>query len=126
MLNSGFILLAIVAVVAWFWFDNARAKEKASMLGLNICRHHNLQFLEDTAVLRSTRLLRIPGGIGVRREFDFEYTEEGVSRHKGSIILIGIRIHRFSLEEGHLPLPESTQPDQRVSNVIPFKPRQRS
>ncbi|MBU0500151.1 MAG: DUF3301 domain-containing protein [Gammaproteobacteria bacterium] len=130
MYDSGLLLLIIVVGILWFWLDNARAKELATTQGSRICRQHNLQFLEETAVLRATSLRRTPGGLRLQREFAFEYTEEGMTRHRGSIILIGTRVHHFELEGTHWLEAEAekeTNPiDPTGSNVVPFKPREPS
>lgn len=124
MYDSGLLLLLIVAGIIGFWYDNARAKELATAQGSRICRQHRFQFLEETAVLTKTSLCRTGEGLRLQREFAFEYTEEGMTRHRGSIILIGTRVHRFELEA-----EEETEPaglGEKASNVIPFKPRERS
>lgn len=97
------IFLGLVTAAVWYWLDSARAREIATALGSQLCRRHGLQFLDGTAALDSLGVRWTPGGVRLRRVFRFDYSEAGVGRHTGHVVLVGI-----DLEEVSLGLPGGT------------------
>lgn len=129
MFDNGLLLIIIVVALVSVWLEGARAKEIATRRARDVCRWHQFQFLEDTASLSGISLVRINGAISLRREFAFEYTDDGASRQGGVIVLIRGKMHHFELK-GNCGLEAEreitpTEEEDRASNVIPFSPRQR-
>ena len=90
-------LLMLLAGIVWLWLDSARAREMATALASEYCRRSGLQFLDGTAALARTRLRWTKDGLRLRRLFRFDYSEAGVGRHTGHLILIGMSLEEFSL-----------------------------
>ncbi len=89
------ILLIVLAI--WFWLDSARAREMATAICAKACEMRGVQFLDQTVALRHIGISRTDGGMRLRRTFRFDFSEEGVTRHTGHIVMIGIQMQEFSL-----------------------------
>jgi hypothetical protein len=84
-----FFLLLLVAL-AWFWFDSLQARE-AGMVGARAaCRRESVQLLDETVVCRAMRLARDDDGrMAIQRVYEFEYSDSGEDRYRGSLVLLG-------------------------------------
>lgn len=102
--------LLLLALLVWFWLDSARAREIATGICQAACEQRGLQFLDQTVALRRIGLRWTDRGIRIRRLFQFDYSEEGVGRRDGHLILLGIHLEEFSLG-----LPS------QGDNVVPFR-----
>jgi len=88
-------LLALVLAVGigWFWIDTLGAREVALATGQRACEAEGLQFLDWTVAQSRLRLGRDDDGrLRVHRVYDFEYSETGTDRHKGSVTLLGRQV----------------------------------
>jgi hypothetical protein len=88
-------LLALVVAVAigWFWIDTLGAREVALAAGQRACEAEGLQFLDWTVAQSRLRFGRDDDGrLRVHRVYDFEYSETGSDRRKGSVTLLGRRV----------------------------------
>ncbi|MEN8176740.1 MAG: DUF3301 domain-containing protein [Pseudomonadota bacterium] len=94
---EGVILGAMVVTVVFFWLDGARAREIATALAREACRGYGLQFLDGTASLVRLGLGRSARGLRLRRLYKFDYSEVGVGRHTGHLMLLGLELEDFSL-----------------------------
>lgn len=98
------LMIAALAVVLALWVETMRSQEQARALGLRACRDAGVQLLDDTVALTRVRLRRdARGRLAVYREYHFEFTTTGNSRHGGELALLGRQ--RAHL---HLALPAST------------------
>lgn len=102
--------LLLLGLLIWFWLDSARAREIATGICQTACDQRGLQFLDQTVALQRIGLRWTHQGIRVRRLFQFDYSEEGVGRRDGHLILVGIQLEEFSLG-----LPS------QGDNVVPFQ-----
>jgi hypothetical protein len=89
-------ILTIILVI-WFWLDSARAREMATAICSKACKLRGVQFLDQTVALSSMGIGRTNNGLRLRRTFRFDYSEEGMTRHTGHIVIIGIQLQEFSL-----------------------------
>jgi hypothetical protein len=96
-------LIAILGLllVGWFWLDSLRARELATEICRAACQQRGLQFLDQTVALRLLRTRRTTAGLRLRRIYRFDFSEEGVGRRSGYLILVGM-----DLESIDLGLPE--------------------
>ena len=94
-----------ISLIIWFWLDSARAREFAIAICTKACEHRDVQFLDQTVALRRLGINWTVNGIRLRRTYRFDFSEEGLARHSGHIVMVGIQLHEFSLR-----LP--TNPDQ--------------
>ncbi len=86
----GWLVLFVLAIVVWLWWDGLGAKEVAHKESKRLCQQHDVLFLDDTVALRRMRLSRDRNGrIGLYRRFVFEFTSDGNERYKGHIDMLG-------------------------------------
>ncbi len=93
-----FITLAIGAAVL-FWVDSLRTREAATAYCKDFCLRHGVQFLDQTVALRNLRPGWGPNGLYWLRVYGFEYSEEGVGRHRGHLLMQGRVLKDISLAE---------------------------
>ncbi len=91
---SGIIILTLIF---WFWLDSARAREIATAICAKACELRGVQFLDQTVALNRIGIGRTQNGMRLRRTFRFDFSDEGITRHSGYIVMIGIKIQEFSL-----------------------------
>lgn len=85
-----FLGLLLLGGVAWFWFAAAKARELALGAAREACESEDLQLLDATVVNSSLRLQRdAEHRLRLQRVYDFEYSDNGNNRRKGSVVLLG-------------------------------------
>lgn len=92
------ILLMIVGSATFAWWSAARAAaERAEQVGRSACRDAGVQLLDQTVHATGLRLRRRNDGrLGVERSFRFEYSDDGIERHVGRLVLRGEELVAFS------------------------------
>jgi hypothetical protein len=96
---SEVVVLIIVALGGWIAFDALRARETATLAAREACRAQGLQFLDDTVQGARTRFGRDAEGLlRLRRTFSFEFSDDGVHRRAGQVVLIGARLESLQLD----------------------------
>lgn len=92
------ILLMIAGAAAFAWWSAARAAaERAVELGRKACQAAGVQLLDQTVHANGLRLRRRDDGrLGFERSFRFEYSEDGIERHVGRLVLHGDELVSFS------------------------------
>lgn len=101
-LTSLFPLFAVLAL-GWFWLDSLRAREIALGICRAACGQRGLQLLDQAVALRRLGVSWSPQGLRLRRVYRFDFSEEGVGRQTGHLVLRGM-----DLEELSFGLPRST------------------
>jgi hypothetical protein len=101
-MESLFAILVLL-LLGWFWLDSLRARELATEISRAACDRQGLQHLDQTVALRKIGVRRTWDGLRLRRVYRFDFSEEGVGRRSGYVVLVGIE-----LEEVSLGLPEDT------------------
>lgn len=113
--------LAALGAIALLWLDGARAREFALGLVAELCQRRDLQLLDGTVALARMGARWTPSGLRIRRMFRFEFSEEGVGRRTGYLLLLGSDVERviFDLDaEG----PKSGDGGSARSNkVVPLR-----
>ena len=95
---EGFALAAI-AVLAWWWYDAMRARERALAVAGAACERDHLQFLDATVECVQTRFARDEDGrLVLRRTYGFEFSDDGNNRRAGSVVLLGTKVESLYLE----------------------------
>jgi len=95
---TDFLLLLLVALLVWIWWDSQRCRVIATQAAINACQEANLQFLDGTVHLRkywpvhSDKYL-----LQWCRLYFFEYSSDGSQRTLGRLVLIGNRIFEVEL-----------------------------
>lgn len=88
-------LLGIAALIllALLWYDSLTAREAAVRAARAACEVEGLLFLDDTVGIASLRPARDDEGrIALQRVYDFEYSDTGNNRIRGSIVMLGRRV----------------------------------
>jgi len=127
-LSDLFLLLALLAIVG-LWLKLNRAREQATAEARQQCLRHGLQLLDETVGLRSLRLRRVGGRLGVERCYSFEVSIDGDDREPGRLWLIGTIMTGLSLPTIELYLPEAPHKPrlgESDNNVVPLRPRDRN
>ncbi len=87
-----FLLLALGALV-WLWLDSLKAREAAMRAARAACSGEGLMLLDDTVAIRTIKPVRDDNGrMAVQRAYDFEFSDTGNNRLKGSVVMIGHRV----------------------------------
>jgi hypothetical protein len=94
-------LLAIVALLllGWFWLDSLRAREMATEICREACRQRALQLLDQTVALRGLQLRRTDAGLRWRRVYRFDFSEEGIGRRCGDLVLLGLDLESIRVDQ---------------------------
>lgn len=93
-------LLVIGAVLGgWLLYEALRAREAAIRITKEACRQQGLQLLDDT--VHGVRLGFVrdhDGVVRLRRTFLFDFSEDGINRRSGSVVMLGARVESLQLE----------------------------
>lgn len=91
------ILLMIAgAAGAAFWNASRSAAELATALGRDACRNAGVQLLDHSVHADRLRLRRRPDGrLGLEYSFRFYWSDDGVQRHVGRMVLRGETLVSF-------------------------------
>ena len=99
--------LVVFAGVVWLWLDSLKAREVAVRAARAACTAEGLLLLDDTVAIANLKLKRDDDGyVKLQRAYDFEYSDTGNNRLKGSVVLLG---HRVMLLNIGLRLPENVR-----------------
>jgi hypothetical protein len=81
-------LLIIIALLVWFWQISQQCRDLAIRVARQTCERQGLQFLDGTATLKSIKpCFRCSSGASLKRTYTFDYSEDGMARHSGCIIM---------------------------------------
>ncbi len=83
-------LLILAAAAGWYWVDALNARERAVEAVRAMCATEGLQLLDFTVAAAGLRPARdAEGRLRFRRVYQFEYSDTGDNRRRGSIVLLG-------------------------------------
>lgn len=92
-MTESLLACGLLALIAWYWLDSARAREIGVAAAHAACQQEGLQFLDDTVAQNGLRLMRNEAGrLCLQRSFAFEYSISGDERLPGSITLLGQQV----------------------------------
>ena len=98
MESTGLLLLVLLGLLIWFWYDTLAAREHATRSAREICRLQGLQMLDASVALQRVRLQRSDQGrILLQRTFQFVYSNDGYQRMTGFVITLGNRVEQVGL-----------------------------
>ncbi|HTD90312.1 MAG TPA: DUF3301 domain-containing protein [Burkholderiales bacterium] len=85
--------LALLTALGWLWYDSLHVREIAIRAARDACAAEGLQFLDDTVGISNLKLARNDNGrLQLQRAYDFEYSDTGDNRLKGSVVMLGQRV----------------------------------
>jgi Protein of unknown function (DUF3301) len=92
------LLLGIIGI-AWAWHASLRARERANAAALETCQSTGAQLLDGTVAFRGLRPVRgTDGRLQLERTYVFDYSQDGVTRRQGFVILLGRSLDSIGLE----------------------------
>lgn len=98
MFSDELILLIIIGLVILYWYDAMHAREIARTTSIRACKSSEVSCLDDTVSLSKLRLKKNTyGQFGLYREYQFDFTSDGYSRHHGLICMQGKRVINVDL-----------------------------
>ena len=90
--------ILFLAAIAWLWLDSLKVREAAVRAAKDVCAAEGLQFLDDTVAISGLRLARDGDGqVRIQRSYDFEYSDTGDNRRKGSLVMLGHQLVVFNV-----------------------------
>jgi hypothetical protein len=85
-------LLFLVCLV-WFWQASLASRDLAITTARETCKHNSVQFLDGTASLQNIRpYYSRNSGPGLKRTYTFDYSEDGITRQTGCIVMHNMEI----------------------------------
>lgn len=111
---TSLIAAVIIILILLVWLDGARARELATAISKELCKHRDYQLLDGSVVRKKTGIRWTSGGIRIRRMFSFDYSTDGADRLSGYILLLGTQLETYQLAD------EQSGDD---TTVIPFRRR---
>lgn len=93
------LAIAVIVLAAALLLDGLRVREAAIRIAREACREHGLQFLDYTVQGARTRLARdATGHTRLRRTFLFEFSDDGIGRRSGSVVMLGSTLESLQFE----------------------------
>lgn len=84
------VSLFILGGLAWLWFDSLKARDAGIAAARQACAADDLQLLDDTVSIAGLKPARNDDGqLVLRRVYEFEYSDTGDNRRRGSVTLLG-------------------------------------
>ena len=96
--SSGLLLLVLLGLLVWLWQNSLRAREMAIRAARETCQQQQLQLLDGSVALARLKPERLANGrLSLRRTFLFSYSEDGMERRTGFVILSGNHVEQVGL-----------------------------
>ena len=87
------VLIALLSFVLYLWFTGVEAKEIATIHARLICDSHGYMVLDQTVAMARIQLKRNTNGhMQIKRDYTFEYTDDGDNRLTGAISVIAKKV----------------------------------
>jgi len=91
--------VAVLALGVWYWFRARGAKDMAYKAAKSYCKGIDIEFLDESVVLRGFWFKRDSKGmVRTWRSYFFEFSSTGDDRYKGKIILLGNKVESIQLD----------------------------
>ena len=91
--------LVLLAALVWLWVSNLRAREAAMQAAQTACSAEGLLLLDDTVAMAGFKVVRnAEGRITLKRTYEFEFSDTGDNRRRGSVTLLGHLVIVLSLD----------------------------
>ena len=97
---STLLLLFLILIAVLVWQYSTHSRDRAIRSAYETCKARDLQFLDGTAALQSIRpVFSRQHGPGLQRTYTFDYSEDGIGRRTGAIIMHNTQVSSVLLEE---------------------------
>ncbi len=89
-MGTALVALLALAATALVWSAHRSATEIALRHGREACAVAGVQWLDQSVQLAALRLRRGDDGwLRLERRYRFDYSRDGIDRHRGHIVLLG-------------------------------------
>lgn len=95
---TGLLLTLLVVALAFYVNDSWRSLERVRQVARDLCAASDLQFLDGSVLRTGIRLERGQRGWQLVRQYQFEFSIDGVSRYVGRLSSRGLRVQVVSLQ----------------------------
>ncbi|MCF6226259.1 MAG: DUF3301 domain-containing protein [Xanthomonadales bacterium] len=93
------LLIIVLVAISASWLTTMRARDRARIAVARLCKQYQLQLLDQSVALAGMKVARSArGGLTLRRQFRFDYSEDGLSRKSGSIWMKGEQPEMITIE----------------------------
>jgi hypothetical protein len=102
------LFFAVLGAV-WFWHASMAARERANAAAAEACERLRLTLLDGTVALARLWPRRAADGrLRLERSYGFDYTDDGMRRLKGFVVILGGRVESVGLAaaRGSPPAPQ--------------------
>ena len=98
-------VVAFLVLLGWFWLDSLKVREAAVKAARAACDSDGVMLLDDTVAIAAIKPARDDQGhLKLQRTYDFEYSDTGDNRRKGSVVLLGQRVVLFNVGSREPPV----------------------
>lgn len=98
-MNESTVVLLILALLGWLWWDSRGVAERATVAARNYCNNAGVSFLNDTVAWQKIRLKRNRRGrVQFHRRYFFEFASDMQQRYRGEITMLGKTVESISLD----------------------------
>jgi hypothetical protein len=96
--------LVVLTAIAWLWLDSLKVREIAVRAARAACAAEDLLLLDDTVAIANLKPVRDDDGhVKLQRAYNFEFSDTGNNRLKGSVVLLGQRVTLLNVGPGLPP-----------------------
>jgi len=100
---AGLLLFGLLAWLAW---TSLASRDAAVSASRSACEAEGYQFLDDTVAIESVWPARdADSRLRLRRVYAFEYSDTGLARHKGSVVMLGTEVVALRIGRHVPPAP---------------------
>lgn len=97
---TNLIILLLLGLAVWFWYDSLRTRERAIRAAAQACREIGAQLLDQTVSLENLKPTRNKrGSMALRRIYGFDFTVAGYERRRGRAIMLGQVLEQVQIDE---------------------------
>jgi hypothetical protein len=92
------VCIILLVALVWFWLEGLMVREAAIRAARAACDADGFLLLDYTVAMSAMKPARDENGrLGLQRTYDFEYSDTGNNRLKGSVVLLGRRLVLFNV-----------------------------
>ncbi len=92
------LLLTLILLIAWFWFDSVTKREIAIKIGKELASRCKLQLLDETVACKKIWFRRNSfGQVQLVRLYEFEVSADGRSRLACHLELLGKQLQNWDI-----------------------------
>ena len=94
------LILFAFGLIAWFWQDSLRTRERAIQAAAKACKEIGAQLLDQTVSLQSIKPARNKRGrLTFQRIYSFDFSVAGYERRQGRAFMLGQALKQIQVDE---------------------------